>query len=72
MSHHQSCKPTDKSLIYKCSQCGLEEPAEHLEDLRAKLFHVTETLREVMDDKDEEVAMRLWAKTVLQSLEEAQ
>jgi hypothetical protein len=28
MTHHPSCKPNDKSLVWKCGQCGLEEPAE--------------------------------------------
>ena len=26
--HHPSCKKSDKTLVYKCSQCGLEEDAE--------------------------------------------
>lgn len=32
MEHHASCSPSDRSLIWKCTQCGLEEPAtQHTE-----------------------------------------
>ena len=28
MSHHASCTPNDRTLIWKCYQCGEEESAE--------------------------------------------
>ena len=32
MAHHPSCRPNDRNLIYKCDQCGMEEPALPSED----------------------------------------
>ena len=33
MSHHPSCRPTDKDLVWHCHQCGESESAEALLDL---------------------------------------
>ena len=35
MSHHPSCLPTDKDLVWHCCQCGENEPAE--EEVLARL-----------------------------------
>ena len=35
MSHHPSCRPTDRNLFWYCSQCGTNEPAE--EEILARL-----------------------------------
>lgn len=50
MSHHPSCKPGDRALIYKCTQCGTEE-ATHLEDIRAELLRTQEQLVRTIDSK---------------------
>ncbi len=32
MTHHLSCKPSDKSLVWHCNQCGENESAEAILD----------------------------------------
>ena len=36
MSHHPSCRDSDKTLGYSCHQCGEFEPREDLLDLLEK------------------------------------
>ena len=50
--HHPSCKPNDRALIFKCSQCGLEESATHLEDIRADLANTQRDFEAARDALD--------------------
>ena len=43
MSHHPSCRPTDKDLVWHCRQCGENEPAEALLDQMARLREALKT-----------------------------
>ena len=36
MSHHPSCRPTDKDLVWYCHQCGEQESAESLVETLAR------------------------------------
>ena len=47
MSHHPSCRPTDRNLFWYCSQCGTHEPAE--EEILARLARQREALGKVSD-----------------------
>jgi hypothetical protein len=35
--HHASCRPSDKNLVWHCSQCGLNEPVDA--EALARSFH---------------------------------
>lgn len=60
MKHHPSCIPMHRSLIFKCSQCGLEESGDaHLESddqMERELLRTQEDLLRCLDSKVQLIA----------------
>jgi hypothetical protein len=63
--HHPSCKPGDRALIFKCSQCGLEESGEQHTAADIELYEEMDAWRARATRADEDLLRCIDSKPAL-------
>jgi hypothetical protein len=72
--HHPSCTPNDRSLVWHCNQCGLDESAEDFidslsesyEELKASIADLSHPNCQMLIKDKEKALFEQWEKAAIE------